>query len=186
MVIDAKTVERYLHCLRIHTSVSLVIGTFTLSSYEEQVFSVFNHLTFHDLASMNLSVPALKRSTDFMFELDNLIIRLIPRSWSACEKFKVDFLVLFFHEQLYKQKAKIDLQSTFKRISNKFSKTTNEKMAFFCRKGRNDLNDKHFCGKCSESNLTTITFSNFEQLELPKLPRKLLETSPPLENYASL
>ncbi|KAE9550217.1 hypothetical protein FO519_006562 [Halicephalobus sp. NKZ332] len=106
VVIDAKTIDKYLHCLRIRSSVSLVIGTFTLSSLQDQVFSIFNHLTFHELGSMGLDVSCLKRATEFMFGLDDLLTTVVSRSWTACEKFKVDYLVLFFHEQLYKQKAK--------------------------------------------------------------------------------
>lgn len=108
---------------------------------------------------LKLTVTAAKQAVDFLFELDSLLpVVLENETWTKCAAFRIDSIILIFHEKLYREKARIDYASFIKRFKSRFTNLPNEKMAHLCRKAVHELELNHMCKKCTNEAIVSVDF----------------------------
>uniref|UniRef100_A0AC34FNE1 F-box domain-containing protein n=1 Tax=Panagrolaimus sp. ES5 TaxID=591445 RepID=A0AC34FNE1_9BILA len=158
-LLEAPDIKQYLQCLKIHENVNFQLGTFQDTYQGDAIIKLYQHHTSTSLIDLKLSLSEAKRASEFIFELDNLLpIILENELWTSCAAYRIDSIILIFHEKLYREKAREDYTSFLKRFKSRFTRLPNEKMAHLCRKAQHELEMKHVCKKCNEEDILSVDF----------------------------
>ena len=135
------------------------MGSFIDEIRGEKIVKVYHRFENATLLDLRLSLSEAKRAAEFVFELDTLLpVVLENEAWTNCAAFRIDSIILIFHEKLYREKAKVDYTSFVKRFKSRFTNLPNEKMAHLCRKAAHELELKHYCKKCTCESIVSVDF----------------------------
>uniref|UniRef100_A0A914PJ49 F-box domain-containing protein n=1 Tax=Panagrolaimus davidi TaxID=227884 RepID=A0A914PJ49_9BILA len=158
-LLEAPDIKRYLQCLKIHENVNFQLGAFQDNYRGETVIKLYQQHSVTSLTDLKFTLSEAKRASEFIFELDNLLpLILDDEPWTSCSAYRIDSIILIFHEKLYREKAREDYTSFLKRFKSRFTRLPNEKMAHLCRKAQHELELKHVCKKCNEENILSVNF----------------------------